>query len=92
MTPLYDRFLPLLPAGRRILDAGCGVGRNALAFAERGYSVVAFVGLARARVGARAEILQMTFSDVTWHRDFDGRSCPSKWCRSGWLLGLRTTR
>ncbi len=35
---LTDVFGP--PGGGRILDAGCGTGRQALALAERGYSVV----------------------------------------------------
>lgn len=42
MAPLYARFLPLLPAGGRVLDVGCGSGRDALAFAQRGNQVTAF--------------------------------------------------
>ena len=42
MTPLHERFLATLPAGARILDAGCGSGRDAKAFAERGHAVAAF--------------------------------------------------
>ena len=42
MAPLYARFLPHVPAGVRILDAGCGSGRDALAFLQRGYAVEAF--------------------------------------------------
>lgn len=42
MAPLYARFEPLLPAGARVLDVGCGSGRDALAFAQRGYQVTAF--------------------------------------------------
>lgn len=42
MTPLYSRFLPHVPAGGRILDAGCGSGRDALAFRQRGHAVEAF--------------------------------------------------
>jgi hypothetical protein len=30
MTPLYGRFLPMLPDEAAILDAGCGSGRDAL--------------------------------------------------------------
>lgn len=42
MTALHERFLASLPGGARILDAGCGSGRDAKAFAERGHQVVAF--------------------------------------------------
>jgi 2-polyprenyl-3-methyl-5-hydroxy-6-metoxy-1,4-benzoquinol methylase len=78
MSALYDRFLRHLSPDGRILDAGCGVGRDALAFAERGYSVVAFdasaemVRLARERVGDRAEVQHIRFEDVTWREEFDG--------------------
>ena len=78
MSALYDQFLRYLPPCGRILDAGCGVGRDALAFAKRGYSVVAFdaaaemVRLARERVGSRAEVRHMRFDDVAWREEFDG--------------------
>ena len=39
---LYDHFLPLIPNGGRILDAGCGSGRDAKAFKDRGYIITAF--------------------------------------------------
>ncbi|WP_194868137.1 class I SAM-dependent methyltransferase [Pseudoalteromonas sp. PPB1] len=42
MQPLYDEFLPLIPKGGKILDAGCGSGRDALAFKNLGYRVEAF--------------------------------------------------
>lgn len=42
MGPLYQHFLKHVPAGQRILDAGCGSGRDALAFQQLGYSVSAF--------------------------------------------------
>jgi SAM-dependent methyltransferase len=78
MSALHERFLRHIPARGRILDAGCGVGRDALAFAERGYSVVAFdasaemVRLARERTAGRAEVLHMRFEDVAWREEFDG--------------------
>lgn len=42
MQTLYRPFLALLPAGGRILDAGCGAGRDAKAFARLGHKVDAF--------------------------------------------------
>lgn len=78
MSALHARFLRHVRPGGRILDAGCGVGRNALAFAERGYLVVAFdasadmVRLARERTAGRAEVLQLRFDNVAWREEFDG--------------------
>jgi SAM-dependent methyltransferase len=78
MSPLYGRFLQHVPVGGQILDAGCGVGRDARAFAERGYKVMAFdasaemVRLARERVGSLADIRHMRFEDVPWRGEFDG--------------------
>ncbi|WP_185266667.1 class I SAM-dependent methyltransferase [Halopseudomonas xiamenensis] len=42
MQPLYERFLQYVPQGQPILDAGCGSGRDALAFKRLGYPVHAF--------------------------------------------------
>jgi SAM-dependent methyltransferase len=78
MSALYERFLRRVGPGGRVLDAGCGVGRDARAFVERGYTVVAFdasaamVRLARERTAGRAEVLQMRFNDVSWRDEFAG--------------------
>ncbi|MCG4454970.1 DUF3427 domain-containing protein [Pseudomonas sp. MMS21-TM103] len=42
MSALYARFLEAIPVGGFILDAGCGSGRDAKAFAACGYRVAAF--------------------------------------------------
>jgi 2-polyprenyl-3-methyl-5-hydroxy-6-metoxy-1,4-benzoquinol methylase len=42
MGSLCQPFLSRLPAGAEILDAGCGSGRDALAFQALGYRVSAF--------------------------------------------------
>jgi 2-polyprenyl-3-methyl-5-hydroxy-6-metoxy-1,4-benzoquinol methylase len=78
LEPLYQRFLRHVRAGGRILDAGCGPGRDALAFAERGYQVVAFdasaamVRLARERVGHRAVVYLMRLEELDWQSEVDG--------------------
>lgn len=46
MSVLYDRFLSVLSPGSLILDAGCGSGRDAKAFMQRGFRVAAFDGSA----------------------------------------------
>ena len=82
MSVLHDAFLVKLPSGGRILDAGCGSGRDAKAFASRGYSVTAFdaspqlAELASAHCGF--EIGVRTFSAVDEIDAYDGIwSCAS---------------
>lgn len=42
MTEIYERFLPLLPSGAAILDAGCGSGRDTRYFLSKRFKVDAF--------------------------------------------------
>src|SRR5690606_40278168 len=42
MQSLYAPFLAALPVNAHILDAGCGSGRDALAFQQLGYQISAF--------------------------------------------------
>ena len=75
---LYDRFLHHVRPGGRILDAGCGVGRDTIAFVDRGYEVIAFdasnemVRRARNYIGSRATVHFMRFEDLVWRAEFDG--------------------
>ena len=46
-TDVQDRFLCLLPNGGRILDFGCGSGRDALYFHKKGFIVDAVDGSER---------------------------------------------
>lgn len=68
MTPIYARFLPLVEPGGRILDAGCGSGRDSLAFLQRGYQVDAFDGsnkmARRASVLTGIEVKRLTFESL----------------------------
>ena len=78
LEPVYQRFLRHVGTGGRILDVGCGAGRDALAFADRGYDIVALdasdamVKLTRDRVGARAIVHHMRLQDLHWQNEFDG--------------------
>jgi 2-polyprenyl-3-methyl-5-hydroxy-6-metoxy-1,4-benzoquinol methylase len=73
---LHGRFLPLVRAGGRILDAGCGSGRDSLAFLQAGFDVTAFdaseemVRLATRHSGL--PVIQMPFDEVDWRHRFDG--------------------
>lgn len=79
MTPLYEAFTQHLPNGGRVLDAGCGSGRDAKAFHERGYLVDAFdassamVELARQHTGLPVQL--MTFSEIDGNAQYDGIWC-----------------
>lgn len=73
---LYDRFLPRLPRGGRILDAGCGSGRDTLAFLRAGYEVVAFDGSRRMVEHARGltggDVRHLSFDVIPFRAEFDG--------------------
>ena len=70
------RFLRLLPPAAHILDAGCGSGRDALAFSREGFTVTAFdqsremVRMAAAHSGL--PVVHLSFDDVEWEAAFDG--------------------
>lgn len=79
MSSLYEAFTRHLAPGARVLDAGCGSGRDAKAFQEMGYQVEAFdassamVELARQHTGLPVKV--MTFANVDWKEEFDGIWC-----------------
>lgn len=72
---VYEPFLKLLPRHARILDAGCGSGRDAVAFHSRGYRVTAIdaspemVRVAKSH-GIDAHVT--TFQNMTFKTEFDG--------------------
>ncbi len=76
MEPLHLRFLSLLPPKGRVLDAGCGSGRDAKAFADKGFSVDAFdaspelAKLASDFTGQPVEV--MSFLDFERPHHYDG--------------------
>jgi SAM-dependent methyltransferase len=82
MAPLYARFLARVPPGGQILDAGCGSGRDALAFRRLGYGRTAFEAspasarLASAHCGLAVEVRR--FREIEW----EGRFCGIWACAS----------
>jgi len=89
LSALYDAFLKHVRPGGRILDAGCGSGRDLKAFRSRGFAAVgidaaeALVALAQEFSGAPC--FKIRLEDVDFNREFD-----AVWaCAS--LLHLRKT-
>jgi SAM-dependent methyltransferase len=76
VSRLHEAFASLLPPGAHILDAGCGPGRDAVAFVNRGFRVTAFdassamVDLATKTTGQ--PVLLMTFAELAFEEQFDG--------------------
>ena len=82
LAPLYAHFLREVPAGGRILDAGCGSRRDACAFVARGYQVAAcdaspaLARLASVHCGFPVRVLR--FQELDGPARFDGiRACVS---------------
>ena len=79
MSALQEAFLSKLPARAHILDAGCGSGRDAKVFADRGFRVSAFdASPALATLAAHYcgfEVGVRTFADVVEVDAYDGIWC-----------------
>ena len=76
MRHIYGMFRPLIPPGGRILDLGCGTGRDSAYFLSLGYSVEAIDGtpeLCRiAALNTGLDVRCMDFMDLDLQDAFDG--------------------
>jgi 2-polyprenyl-3-methyl-5-hydroxy-6-metoxy-1,4-benzoquinol methylase len=76
MSEMIEKFLSYLKPGDRILDAGCGVGRDTKVFMQKGYEVEAFdssiqmVRLSSEYTGQMTRFLR--FEDMDYVDEFDG--------------------
>lgn len=76
MGKLYERFLRFLPKGARILDLGCGSGRDTKFFLQNGYECVAvdasieMVKLSSELTGRKTLLLR--FDEIDFIEEFDG--------------------
>ena len=76
MSVIYQQFLPLIPEGGLILDAGCGSGRDSLHFKSQGYDTTA-IDASAALCTLAGELLHqdvycLGFEDITWQNQFNG--------------------
>jgi SAM-dependent methyltransferase len=75
LNRLYDAFEKYLPENAHIFEVGCGSGRDAKAFIERGYRVTAsdgsatMVKLAQEYLGQ--EVLYLPFDKIDFDGEFD---------------------
>ena len=75
-TVVQERFAKMLPAGSRILDFGCGSGRDTKYFLEKGYRVEATDGSSElcklASDFTGIEVKEMLFQDLDVRGKYEG--------------------
>ena len=76
MTNTYKEFLKLVPEGGKILDLGCGSGRDSINFMKLGYEVTAVDGSKELAKKASAllgkEVIASTFEELELKEKFHG--------------------
>ena len=76
MSKLYASFLDEVSSGGRILDVGCGSGRDSLAFLRQGYQVVSIDASAEmvnatTKLTGQSAVLKR-FDELAYENEFDG--------------------
>lgn len=76
MSEHHEEFLRLIPENGRILDAGCGSGRDSKKFKSLGFDVEAIDGSVEmcrlAGEHAGIDVKHMQFQDIDFEDEFDG--------------------
>ena len=76
MSHLYNDFLSYIPKDGKILDLGCGSGRDSIEFIKRGYKIIAVDGSIELANAASKIIGQQVicskFEDLKLTETFDG--------------------
>lgn len=76
MSHVYDPFLKLVPAHSRILDVGCGPGRDIKYFQSLGHFVTGLDPskemVKLAKENTHAEIIHGSIQEVVFDKTFDG--------------------
>lgn len=73
---VHQRLLRCIPAGGKVLDLGCGSGRDSKAFIAQGYQVVAVDGSVEMCKAASEligqEVVCIRFEELQYVEEFDG--------------------
>lgn len=76
ISPLREKFASYLPVGGKVLDLGCGSGRDSLAFIRLGFEVTAVdgsTGMCRmAERNTGLKVRRLLFEDLDYENEFDG--------------------
>lgn len=76
MSSARNRFVGHLPAGSRILDLGCGSGRDSSAFMKMGFDVVPVDGsegmCREAERNTGLKVRRLLFEELDYQNEFDG--------------------
>jgi SAM-dependent methyltransferase len=76
MGGLYKPFLLHVPQGGRILDLGCGSGRDTKFFSDKFYNVIALDASSKMVAATKNlvenEVYQMRFDEIDYIEEFDG--------------------
>lgn len=76
MEEHYKQFVKYLNDGAKVLDFGCGSGRDSLAFQKMGYEIVAVDGseevCKEAKVQTGIDVKCMFFEELAFLEEFDG--------------------
>lgn len=79
LKDIYKDFLRSVPKGGKILDLGCGSGRDSLYFKNKGYIVTLVDGsyklAKKAKKLLNQEVLVMNFENLLLNETFDGIWC-----------------
>lgn len=79
LSSIYAEFEPYIAKSGKILDAGCGAGRDLKYFSSKGFDAIgidassALVEIAKNESGCQVQC--MTFEQLDYHNEFDGIWC-----------------